>query len=414
MLDQTFSNGYNNTHMNQFDIVVIGQSFLADQILKELSGSKLKIVQVKPTVELSFSFHQFIYALKKPEATPPHFDLKELEIINGNPVFQSDHQIQIEDKTISSKKFILSPDPISVVPPFIEIKDARVIFPTKALQLNLQNKKIAILGSGEIACLLSNHLGQKNQIHLYSENGKYLDHLDADISSAILTLLKEQNIQTSNFPVSHNELSEFDFIVIASQLSSGAENFHLKNTSCFVNPEGEVVINEEAKTSSPTIWAAGPLTKKCFSLGLIEWQARIAANNVTAKIFGTRKMGWEPIPKSIPLSIPFATIGFTKQEALLANKKNAVESIYLISNSRIGNVQGFKNGLIKIVAKKRNAEILGVHIFAPHAEEMIHFFSLAMRAGISLHELVEEEHFISMSWGEITVEAIKQWLKENT
>jgi pyruvate/2-oxoglutarate dehydrogenase complex dihydrolipoamide dehydrogenase (E3) component len=54
--------------------------------------------------------------------------------------------------------------------------------------------------------------------------------------------------------------------------------------------------------------------------------------------------------------------------------------------------------------------LLGAHIVAPHAEEMILYFDLALRAGHMIDELAESAHFPGLTYGQLIHQALEAWL----
>ena len=49
-------------------------------------------------------------------------------------------------------------------------------------------------------------------------------------------------------------------------------------------------------------------------------------------------------------------------------------------------------GLVKMVTHHETGKIMGVHILAPHAAEMIHEAALAVRFGLTVDDLIETTH----------------------
>lgn len=54
--------------------------------------------------------------------------------------------------------------------------------------------------------------------------------------------------------------------------------------------------------------------------------------------------------------------------------------------------RGEVRGVVKVVADGEHGRILGVHIVGPRAGELISEASLALRAGLTVHDLAETAH----------------------
>jgi hypothetical protein len=75
------------------------------------------------------------------------------------------------------------------------------------------------------------------------------------------------------------------------------------------------------------------------------------------------------------------TIGLTEKEARVEHKNIVTASV------RYG------QGLIKLIAKKKSAALVGAHVFGEGAAPLVMYFDLLMRANISLREIEETHHY---------------------
>jgi mercuric reductase len=64
-------------------------------------------------------------------------------------------------------------------------------------------------------------------------------------------------------------------------------------------------------------------------------------------------------------------------------------------------IHGDTRGLVKMVAGERTGKILGVHICAPHAAEVIMEGVLAVKAGLTTEDLVDTFHVFPTMAGAI-------------
>jgi mercuric reductase len=61
---------------------------------------------------------------------------------------------------------------------------------------------------------------------------------------------------------------------------------------------------------------------------------------------------------------------------------------------------GETRGLFKMVIHPQNSKILGVHIVAPHASELIHEATLAVKFGLTVDDIIDTVHvFPTLSEG---------------
>jgi dihydrolipoamide dehydrogenase len=73
-----------------------------------------------------------------------------------------------------------------------------------------------------------------------------------------------------------------------------------------------------------------------------------------------------------------ASVGLTEQKAMEEGYEIKVGRFPFAANGK-ATILGERNGFVKIVAERKYDEILGVHIFGPHATDLIGEAVVAMR-----------------------------------
>ena len=84
-------------------------------------------------------------------------------------------------------------------------------------------------------------------------------------------------------------------------------------------------------------------------------------------------------------------MGLTEEEAVLRGIDLQIGRFPVSANGK-SMTMGEKTGVAKIVAEKKTGEILGAHIFAPRASDMIAEICLAMSLEATLDELADTVH----------------------
>jgi glutathione reductase (NADPH) len=146
-------------------------------------------------------------------------------------------------------------------------------------------------------------------------------------------------------------------------------------------PLGDVAVDEESRTNIPSIYAVGDVT------------SRVELTPVAIReghAFADRLFGGQPwhvdyglIPTALFSTPEIGTVGLTEAEARA--QYDAVEVYKTKFRSLMESAAGIcRNSLMKVVVDQRTQRILGVHLFAEHASEMIQFIAVALRAGATM------------------------------
>jgi dihydrolipoamide dehydrogenase len=84
------------------------------------------------------------------------------------------------------------------------------------------------------------------------------------------------------------------------------------------------------------------------------------------------------VPRCVYTLPEVASVGLTEQKAREEGHEVKVGRFPFAANGK-ATILGERNGLVKIVADGKYGEILGVHIFGPHATDLIGEAVVAMR-----------------------------------
>jgi mercuric reductase len=87
----------------------------------------------------------------------------------------------------------------------------------------------------------------------------------------------------------------------------------------------------------------------------------------------------------------FAQVGLSPGQARVEGKE-VVETFLDLSKVAKAHVMGGRRGGILLCAEAGSGRLLGVELLAPRAADIIHEAALALRCGLSVHELAQTVH----------------------
>ena len=105
----------------------------------------------------------------------------------------------------------------------------------------------------------------------------------------------------------------------------------------------------------------------------------------------TPKVNYQTIPGVVYTSPEAASVGITEDEAKKSGTPYKAFKFPLLANGR-SLASGNRDGFVKLISSSENQKILGAHIIAPHASEMIAEIVIAMECGATAESIARTIH----------------------
>lgn len=333
-------------------------------------------------------------------------NLKEagIEMYHQSPKFLNENTLSVEGKTIRAKKIVIATG-------------------QKPLELKIPGREylkvpesIVFVGAGYIGMEFA-HIAARcgAKVTIIEAGNRPLDGFEEDIVSHLSEVSKKLGIEfivnarvseveklQRNYRVSYQKDGKSESVITRMVFNTAGRvpfinDLDLEKGNVSFEKAGISVNEFLQNTSNLSVYACGDVSAS-GSLALTptsSQEARIVSLNI--RNGNHTKMNFPPVP-SVVFTIPqIATIGLTEEEAKEKGYDFVVEykSVPKWFNAKRINeeVYAYKT----IVDKKRNI-ILGAHIIALEAGEMINLFVLAMCGKLTVEEL-KTMIFAYPTWG---------------
>ncbi len=336
----------------------------------------------------------------------------KVEVINGEATFVKPKTLEITDKagnkqTLTADKFILATGSVPVMPPIEGLRESKyVIDSTGALSLEEIPESMIIIGGGvigiEMACAL-NTFGTK--ITIVEALPRLCPSLDGEMAARLGESLKEQGI----------EIMLENKVMAVKDTESGAEvtvenggksiTLKAQKVLCCVgrraftdtlgaekvgikNERGKILVNEYLETNIPGIYAIGDCVGQVMLAHTASAQGELAAENALGE---KKKYNPACVPSGIYSFPELAAVGLTEEQVKEKGIEYHIGKFPLNANGR-ALIENGGNGLIKIIVGNELNEVLGVHILAPQAMEMIAEGAMAISLEATAEEIINAIH----------------------
>jgi dihydrolipoamide dehydrogenase len=314
------------------------------------------------------------------------FKKNKIDLIEGFGSVTDDGNVKIggqfDGTEIQTDRVILATG--SVAKPLLDLQfGGRVLDTAGMWLLNEQPSRLCVIGGGASGTEIASALGRLGtEVLLLEALHQILPLEDEDIARACAREIKKQNVRIetgakvegavasdSGVSVSFNgEKEEFDYLVIAAGRAPDVEGLGLDEAGIERDERGLIKVDGRLRTSHEGVWAIGDmvpgpaLAHKASDEGIIAVED--AAGNEVHPIDYTY------VPAVTFCHPQVASFGLTEKQAREAGHDVVVGKVPM---GAVGapTVYGDRNGLVKIVGDKQYGEILGAHICAVKAADLI-------------------------------------------
>ncbi|MCV2891493.1 glutathione-disulfide reductase [Lentibacter sp. XHP0401] len=356
--------------------------------------------------------------------TKLHAELDRLEnvyrgILKNNGVESYDarakvvgaHEVELSDGTRKSAKHILLAMGGRPVKP--EIKGAEhAITSNDIFHLESLPKNMLILGGGYIACEFAGIMnGLGVEVTQYYRGAQILRGFDDEarglvseemiqngvklhLGTNILEMEKVEGGVRVKSTNGHDEI--FEQVMFATGRAANTEDMGLEAVGVDLGRGGEVLVDDYSQTKVPSIYAVGDVTDR---VNLTPVAIREGMAFVETVFNGNpTKPDHELIPTAIFTQPEMGTVGLSEEAA---REQEAIE-VYCTSFKPMQQSFAGRSDrvLMKLVVSQESRKVLGCHIVAPGAGEMIQLAGIAVKMGatkedfdrtVAVHPTMSEE-----------------------
>lgn len=332
----------------------------------------------------------------------------KITVFTGHGTFTSSQTIKVasekETKELSAKYFIIATGSKPASIPNIEIDKKQIITSTEALELETIPKHLIVIGGGVIGLELGSvfaRLGSKVSVIEFLD--RIIPSMDGALSKELQRLLKKnldfefylqhkvlsatkkskEVIVTAQNKNNENIELKGDYVLVAVGRRPYTENLGLDKAGVQLDEKGRVVVNEKLQTSQPNIYAIGDVIRGPMLAHKAEEEGVFVAEVIAGQ---KPHIDYNLIPGVVYTWPEVASVGYTEEQLKEKNIPYKVGQFPFKASGR-AKASMDTDGFIKVLAHKENDEILGVHMIAPRAADLIAEAVVAMEYKASAEDI---------------------------
>lgn len=314
----------------------------------------------------------------------------DITLVRGRGRLQADRSVLVTarggeaDRVLEAPIVLIATGSRPLRPPEIPFNDSDVLDSDAAARIERPVRTAIVVGGGAVGCEYASILtALGTKVTLIDNSPRLLRFVDAEVAKvlgdafesagidlvlnagrAIVSRDKDGPAVTVNSGSYHA-----DRVIFAGGRVGNTDGIGLEDAGVDLDDQGRVIVDEHFHTTAPGIYAAGDVIGPPALASVSMEQGRVAACHAFGIPFKERVDSLAPFGV---YSVPeVAMVGLTEDAAREAGLDVESGRARLDTNSRAA-IAGGTQGMIKLVFRRDDSRLVGVHIVADGATELIH------------------------------------------
>ncbi len=331
-----------------------------------------------------------------------------ITIFNGDARFQGSRQVRVNGTVYEPEKIVVATGSSPWAPPIPGLHEAGFLDSEQALSLEALPSSLIIIGGGSIGLEFAQLFTRFGAQVTVLESGPHVARAEEpEIGQALVRYLEDEKVQIcTNVTISRVERRDGEYLVhteangkeeicraerllVATGRRPNTGGIGLEEVGVRVGAKGEIVVNEHLQTTNPDIYAAGDCIGDPMYVYVAAYAGGLAAENALSGV--GRVFDLTALPHVTFTDPQIASVGLTEEKAKAQGQRVRTAVLPLHHVPRALASRNTK-GLIKLVAEEETGRLVGAHVLAAEAGEVIQEATLAIRFGLTVQDLADTFH----------------------
>jgi NAD(P) transhydrogenase len=331
-----------------------------------------------------------------------------IDLVHGRASFEDPHTIRVQrgerqqDLLLHADVILIATGSVPSRPRNVSFDDPRLYDSDTILRMDQMPRSIAVVGAGVIGCEYTTIFGALGlEVTLIDGRDRLLGFLDGEISERlkqhmealdVSVRLGEEVTQVQPRPdalyatLRSGVTLSVDCVLFAAGRAGNTTSLGLEKVGIPVNDRGLIAVNERYQTLVSHIYAAGDVIGFPALAATSMEQARVAMVHAFDLKYKARVAPLFPLAV---YSIPeVAMVGETEESCRGKSVDYCVGRASYRQNAR-GQIAGDLNGLVKLVFRREDKKLLGVHIIGLAASELVHIGLMVLQTGGTIDTFID-------------------------
>ena len=331
-----------------------------------------------------------------------------IDFIQGTARFSGPSSVEVDGRTVTARRYLIATGASSWVPPIEGLDDSDYLTSTTALELTELPGELIVVGANAIGLELGQlfaHLGSKvtwvealERIAPFEEpeiSEILREHLELEgaiVYERTTALRAGRDGERVWLDIDADGTTirlEADRVLMATGRRANTTDIGLELAGIDLDDHGSVIVDAGLATSNPSVWAAGDVTTTPQFVYVAAASGNMAAENALRS--SGRAIDFRTMPRVTFTTPAIASVGLTEAAALDEGRAVATSTLPLEAVPR-ALVNRDTTGVVKLVADEATGELLGAHVLAEGAGDVIQAAVVAMNYHATVDEIAAMFH----------------------
>ena len=316
-------------------------------------------------------------------------------LFSQRAVLKGSNTIKLEQsgQEVHAEKILIATGGAPYIDPALEGRE-HVITSDQAFHLSQQPQSIVIVGGGYIAVEFAGiFAGLGTETTIVYRGDKILRGFDEDLRDALTEAYRAKGIRimtghtiprveaaagTKRVHLDNGQVLNADEVMYAIGRVPKVKALGLDKLGIKCGWNGHIVVDEEFRTSVPSIFAVGDVTDKPQLTPVAIRDGHAFADREFGNL--PRDVDYEMIPTAVFSTPEIGTVGLP--ENLAAERAHALD-VYIsrFRPMRVTLAGREERTMMKLIVDSESQRVVGCHVFGPDAAEIVQMAAIAMRLG---------------------------------
>lgn len=343
----------------------------------------------------------------------------EITLLHGRARLTAPGRVDVSGRELRAARVVVATGTRPGMPPVPGLNEAGALDSTSVMELESLPDSMIVIGGGSIGLELGQAFARFGvKVVVLEAAVRILIGEDPEISDVLADSLRAEGIEVhTGVQVTRVERDSQGFVVymrdgsVAGQLRAeqlliatgripNTEDLGLEAVGVEIDARGFIRVDESMRTTSPSVFAGGDVTGGPGYVYVAALGGGIAAQAALEDraAEGAIAMDLSAVPRVVFTDPQVAAVGMSEGEATAAGISVQVTTLPVSAMPRAV-VSHRGRGVIKLVSETGTDRLLGAHVVAPNAGDLIGEAVLAVRFGLTTRDVVSTLHAY-LTWGE--------------
>jgi mercuric reductase len=332
--------------------------------------------------------------------------LEQVTLIGGTARFSDAQSLDVDGRKVSARHIVIATGSTATVPPVPGLREVGFWTHVEALQQEQRPASLVVIGAGPIGLELSQLFARLGTRVTVVQRGPSIGaRTEPVLAHRLVTLLEGEGVrfvfdaellaaeragQRKRVTYRVNDriqTVDADEILLAAGKTPNTETLGLSLASVNVNSRRAIIVSPTLQTSAPHVYAVGDVAALPARVEMTAGhEGTLAVEN--ALTGSAKTIDYGLVPYTVFTDPQLAGVGLTEDEAVSQLGQCACRTVAFedVPKARI---LKRTEGAVKMTTHPGTTEIVGVHLLAPHAGELVAQAMLLIRNHNTVDDVLE-------------------------